>query len=87
MRVGGTLTGMRIPSVLLAAVTACALTGALTACSGATMSSAPADVPTEHLLSVRDPPPRGAGSALDLVGTAWHVEGGATRRSGSTASP
>ena len=76
MRVGGTLTGMRIPSVLLAAVTACVLTGALTACSGATMSSAPADVPPSTSSASADPTAAAAsGSALDLVGTAWHVEG------------
>jgi hypothetical protein len=68
--IGGTLPGMRISSVLIAAASACVLAGSLTACSGP--SSGPGDSAAVPASSSSTVP--AAGSALDLVGTIWRVE-------------
>lgn len=60
---------MRIPSVLLAPLVAVALLGSLAACSSGS-SGQPAPPPTATAAAATAP-----GSALDLVGTRWHVEG------------
>lgn len=69
---GGTLLGMRIPSVLIATAAALVLAGSLAACSGT--SSAGTAAPTTAAGS-SSAAPAPSGSAVDLVGTTWHVTG------------
>lgn len=63
---------MRIPSVLLAAATAVVLAGSLAACSAtsSTGSAEPSAAP-----ATTSPAAARSGTALDLVGTVWRVEG------------
>jgi hypothetical protein len=70
---------MRITSVLVAAASVCVVAGSLTACSGASSNHDDPGIRASAASTSASAEPA-SGSALDLVGTIWHVAG----RSGTT---